>query len=215
MRKWTFISINCLFISLVSSLISCLKEADLPLLKTTEVTNIKTESGLSGGTIIDDGDAKVNVTGICWGTEDNPTIDSHLSVSDKPGDTKFDCLLFGLTPNTYYHVRAFAKNRIGTSYGNEVHFKTLPAIAKVTTIRVTKIWSKSAEVVGNIECAEESIVCAAGFCWDTRENPTFENSHMYWNWRKGSGVLTGQISPMQPGTIYHVRAFAMTVSGIT
>ncbi len=213
MRKWTLIFINCLFISFASSLISCLKEADLPLVKTTEVTNIKTESGLSGGTVIYDGGAKINVTGICWGTEDNPTIAGYLSVSDKPGDTKFDCLLFGLNPNTHYHVRAFAKNRVGTSYGNEVHFKTLPAIANVTTVTVSQIGFRSAIVVGKVECAEESIVHEKGFCWSTRENPTIENTHI--SYGKGSGRYIGWILGIQSATIYHVRAYVIGGSGIT
>jgi hypothetical protein len=34
----------------------------------------------------------------------------------------------GLTPNTLYHVRAYATNSVGTSYGADVTFTTLPVI---------------------------------------------------------------------------------------
>lgn len=212
MRKWVLISMICLVTSLVSSL-SCLKEADLPLLNTTEVGNIKTESAVSGGTIIDDGGARIDVTGICWGTANNPTITNSLSVSRIQGNTKYDCLLFGLTPDTYYHVRAFGKNRVGTSYGNEVHFTTLPIIAKVTTTSVSKILFTIAWVEGKTECDDESIVRERGFCWATKENPTVENTKD--SCGIGSGRYNSWIGPMHPGSIYHVRAYAITALGIT
>lgn len=212
MKKWVLISLICLVITLMS-LLSCLKEADLPLLKTTEVSNIKTESAVSGGTIIDGGGAKIDVTGICWGTVDNPTINNSLSVSRGQGNTKYDCLLFGLTPDTYYHVRTFAKNRVGTSYGNEVHFTALPIIAKVTTTSVSYIWFASAWVEGKTECADECIVREKGFCLATNENPTVEDRKIPCG--IGSGIFRSGTGLIQPGTIYHVRAYAITALGVT
>ena len=39
----------------------------------------------------------------------------------------FTTSITGLTPNTLYHVRAFATNSVGTSYGSDVTFTTLAA----------------------------------------------------------------------------------------
>jgi hypothetical protein len=121
------LAIYC-FVASVATFLSCLKEADLPTLTTTDVSNIKTQSAVSGGTVTNNGGVEIDVSGVCWGTAKNPTIVNSISVSRNEGTGSFDCILFGLTPGTYYHVRAFAKNRAGTAYGNEVHFTALPIV---------------------------------------------------------------------------------------
>jgi len=212
MRKWLLISIICLVISFLSSL-SCLKEAELPILKTAEVSNIKPKSAVSGGTIIDDGGAKINVSGVCWGTADNPTIINSKSVSREEGNANYDCLIFGLKAGTYYHVRAFAKNWVGTAYGNEVHFISLPVITRVTTTSINTIGWTAATAEGKIECNDESIILERGFCRDTMENPAIGNKIICSG--TNSGSYYGEIISMKPGTDYHLRAYAVTTLGIT
>jgi len=54
----------------------------------------------------------------------NPTtVDNHTI--DGSGTGIFVSNLTGLTGGTFYYVRAYATNSVGTSYGNEVTFTTL------------------------------------------------------------------------------------------
>ncbi|MEI7980824.1 MAG: hypothetical protein WCI71_04175, partial [Bacteroidota bacterium] len=62
----------------------------------------------------------------CWSTTPTPTTaGSHTT--DGSGTGTFVSNLTGLTPNTPYYVRAYATNSVGTAYGNELNFTTLPA----------------------------------------------------------------------------------------
>jgi hypothetical protein len=182
--------------------------------KTEEVSNIKTQSAVLGGTVVDDGGAAVDLCGVCWGTADNPAIEGNKKYC-REGTGDFSCLIFDLIPNTYYHVRAFAMNRAGTAYGNEVHFRTKQIIEPEVTTAVDTmsldIFSITAK--GNISCYDETYVIDRGFCWATTPYPTTINNIVRCG--EGPGSFEGFLFPLQQGTIYYVRAYAITIAGIT
>lgn len=95
-----------------------------PTVTTTAVTSITQNTAVSGGNVTADGGSPVIERGICWGTSANPTISgSHLSSGSGIG--AFTLQMSGLTSNTTYHVRAYAKNAQKTGYGEDVSFTTL------------------------------------------------------------------------------------------
>ena len=110
--------------------IRCLAYASastIPAVSTSEVVDITQTTATGGGNVTADGGAPVTARGVCWSTLPNPTItDSHTS--DGTGTGEFVSNLTGLIPNTPYYVRAYATNSVGTAYGNEVTFTTLPAV---------------------------------------------------------------------------------------
>lgn len=73
----------------------------------------------------DDGGAAVTGRGICYSTTENPTI-SNNRTADGSGTGSFTSSLTSLTPDTEYYVRAYVSNSVGTVYGNQVTFTTLP-----------------------------------------------------------------------------------------
>lgn len=94
-----------------------------PVVTTSSVTNITQNSAKCGGNVTSDGGATVTERGICWSTSSNPTINSN-HVSSGSGTGSFTANMTGLNANTTYYVRAYAKNSIGTSYGEQKSFKT-------------------------------------------------------------------------------------------
>ncbi len=98
--------------------------ANLPALTTTDVTNITSSSGVSGGIISSDGGATVTTRGIVWGVNSTPTITLSSKTSDGTGTGNFTSSLSGLSGSTKYYLRAYATNAVGTSYGNEINFTT-------------------------------------------------------------------------------------------
>lgn len=211
MKKWVLISIICLTVSLITS-ISCLKEADLPALKTAEVSTIKEQSASFGGNIINDGGAEIELVGVCWGTEDNPTF-ANLKKFCKSGNINFNCYVFDLIPETYYHVRAFAINRAGTAYGNEVHFRTNRIVAPgiTTTIDTLSLGFVTAKVGGKISGYDKTPILDKGVCWSTAEYPLINNNRD--SFGAGSGSFTDYIAYLQPGAFHYLRAYAVTVAG--
>ena len=96
----------------------------VPTLTTNEVSEIGSSSALGGGNITAEGGAVVTERGLCWSTDQNPTIlDSHAS--NGMGIGSFQVTMSELSPFTTYYVRAYAVSVAGAFYGNEVSFTTL------------------------------------------------------------------------------------------
>jgi len=72
---------------------------------------------MSGGNVSSNGGAAVTARGVCWSTSSNPTTaDNHTD--DGTGTGAFGSSITGLNTNTFYYVRAYATNAVGTAYGN-------------------------------------------------------------------------------------------------
>jgi uncharacterized protein (TIGR02145 family) len=91
-----------------------------PTVTTAEVTSVTSNSAVCGGNVTSEGSSSVTDKGICWNTLDHPTtLDYHTSNGTGPGIFVSDipegnpALLTG----TLYHVRTYAINGAGTSYG--------------------------------------------------------------------------------------------------
>ena len=98
--------------------------ATLPTVTTSTVSSITATSATCGGNVTSDGGASVTARGVCWGTSQNPTVsDSHTTNGNGTGS--YSSSITGLTTNTTYYVRAYARNSVGTAYGAEVSFTTL------------------------------------------------------------------------------------------
>lgn len=109
------------------------KPQDLPLVSTTDVTEITSSTASAGGTITDDGGSAVIARGVCWSTTNDPTI-SDFRTEDGSGAGIFISRITHLQPNTTYFARAYATNSTGTGYGNVVSFTTLIEVSTVTDI---------------------------------------------------------------------------------
>ena len=104
-----------------------------PTVTTQAVSSILTYTATGNGTITDLGSPNPTAYGVCWNTGGTPvTTDSKVDKGAASSTGAFTASMTGLSASTTYHVRAFATNAMGTSYGGEVTFKTAPGINSVT-----------------------------------------------------------------------------------
>ena len=101
---------------------------DFPVVTTTAVDSITKVSAISGGSVTYDGGGTVTARGLAWGMSANPTTAGTVILDPNKGTGTFVSHLTGLTKYTGYHVRAFATNSAGTSYGADIAFTTLADI---------------------------------------------------------------------------------------
>jgi uncharacterized protein (TIGR02145 family) len=97
-----------------------------PILTTTSVTEVSAIGAKSGGNITSDGGSPITAKGVVWSTETAPTVSLVTKTSDGTGTGTFQSTLTGLAGNIKYYVRAYATTGLGTTYGEEKVFTTLP-----------------------------------------------------------------------------------------
>ncbi len=98
----------------------------IPNITTVTFSQISGNSGNSGGTIVSNGGATITAKGVCWSTSPNPTIALTTKTNDGSDSSNFSSTISGLSPVTTYYIRAYATNSVGTAYGQELTFTTLP-----------------------------------------------------------------------------------------
>ena len=182
------------------------------VLTTTKVTEITQTTAVSGGTVTNDGGVEVSARGVCWSTNQSPSINDSKTANGK-GKESFTGNITSLTPNTLYYVRAYATNSVGTSYGEGVSFKTLKAleIPTLTTTKAYEITQTTAVSGGNVTDDGGASVTARGVCWSTNQLPTINDSKT--NNGEGKRAFISNITGLALSTTYYVRAYATNTEG--
>ncbi len=94
------------------------------IVSTTSAISTSSTSFAIGGNVSGDGGATIVERGVVWDTQANPVITNTNKVAKGAGTGSYTLYVNWLTPNTTYHVRAYAINSNGVSYGNDVTVST-------------------------------------------------------------------------------------------
>jgi len=183
----------------------CEKEepANIPVLSTSAVYNITATTATSGGSVINDGGAKIISTGICWGIQPNPSL-SDTKTSDPVGIAQFTSNLVGLQAGTTYHVRAYASNSVGTGYGADINFTTLGQIPSSLTQAATSISVNEATLNGSVNPNHVSTTVSFEYGTSTAYGSTvvpMQNNLI------GNEIISvsAKATDLLPGKLYHFR----------
>ncbi len=114
----------------VSVTTTALSPSVIPIVNTTNVSDVSTNMAVVSGNVISDGGANITSRGFVYDTIPNPTLNHH-NVQNVAGTGTFSNMLTSLSSGTTYHIRAYATNSVGTAYGNELTFTTLSAVAPI------------------------------------------------------------------------------------
>jgi uncharacterized protein (TIGR02145 family) len=209
MKKLIFTPAIFIFFILIAG---CKKDTNPATLTTEPVSDVTFTSAKTGGKISSDGGAGIISKGVCWGTEAEPTISGNFT-NEGEGSDNFVSNITGLVEGTTYHVRAYATNKAGTAYGEEITFTTpVTQVATLSTkeiVNITLVAALSGGIITNDGGAQ---ITGRGICWSTTENPTIESSHT--SDGAGAGEFSSNISDLAEGTVYYVRAYATNNKGI-
>jgi len=211
-------SIGRLFLYLtIILLVSCGSEPDsvpldLPAITTSDVTNVSATAAKGGGNITNNGGSAIAFRGVCWSTSHSPTVDLPTKTNDGIGLGSFESVISNLESNTQYFVRAYAINEKGTSYGEEISFKTRAVAPVITTNEITNITISTASGGGTIVSDGGSAIVSKGICWDTNPNPVVTLGTKT-NDGQGPDNFTSSLNNLSGCTTYYVRAFATNAEG--
>lgn len=196
--------------------------ATVPTVTTGAASSVTTTTATVAGNVTADGGASVTARGVVYGATANPTLATGTTVTAGSGTGGFSASLSGLAAGTTYHVRAYATNSAGSSYGAEATFTTasLPPppppppteAPHVTTGLVSSITASQASVAGNITDDGGASVTARGVVYAMTPNPTLTSGTVI-NAGIGTGAFSATLSGLAASTTYHVRAFATNGEG--
>ncbi len=90
-----------------------------------------------------------------------------------------------------------------------------PEIKKPTVVTksVGEVTETTAKVVGQVTADGGAEVTERGVCWSMEQNPTIEDSHTTDG--ISTGTYTSNLTELNHGTTYYVRAYAINAKGIT
>lgn len=214
-----------LFISSLITLIlfsGCEKEenATIPDLTTDNVEKATANSAIVNYKITYDGGGSIKEHGVCWGTNQNPTIEDNKTINGtgtETGTGSFSSTITELEPNSIYNVRAYATNSAGTAYGAQLTVKTTYGEIEIITTAPTEITSSLAFGGGEI-VNDGGGLLTAGICWSTSENPTIDNNKsnasVDVNGTLKENPFSVRIYNLEPNTTYYFKAFATNSNGI-
>ncbi len=183
------------------------------IITTTTASSIAQTTASSGVTITSNGGAAITANGVCWALTASPTTANSKTTDTAAQSGSFSSSLTGLTANTLYYVRAYATNSVGTVYGNQVSFTTLPNLATLSTTAATSITGASATSGGSISGTAIGTITAAGVAYATTAAPTTSNSVAAAATLVQSGAFTASLTGLAPGTLYYIRAYATSAAG--
>ena len=215
MRKFTRILITFFFLAVS---FSCEKEEKAPIggnkitigtttgstILYTTATVLSAVESIKGNKVIEHGH--------CWGTISGPVVEGSKTTLGSLSDAKtFTSQLDNLAANTSYYIRPYITTEYETIYGKEINIKTIdyskPTVSTGTVSSTTPYLAASG---GNVTRDGGLPVTARGVVWNTTSEPTITNKTGITIDGTGTGSFNSQLTNLQPGTTYYLRAYAIS-----
>ena len=187
------------------------------VVRTTESTSLGLQVTLNGEYLYEDAQYAPSEVGFVYSTYHNPSNGGTRIKSKVNNETKiFSAKIEGLSNVTYY-VQAYAKNKIGTEYG-EVRSFVISNIPVVTTLFPTNIMPESATLNGQIEYEGDPAYSERGFVYSTTfHRPTIDDPIDATKRVPVSGKNNEfriNISSLIENSVYYIRAYATYDGGV-
>lgn len=212
-----FLKLSLMIVMALSA--GCSKTSDgggkLPEIITSVVDIITPVSAICSGNIGSSGGSALSERGVCWSTGHLPVIaDNKVTGGTETGEFSF--VITGLSQQTEYFARAFATNRIGTVYGEELQFTTTTdhtgetgtvedaggntyqtigigsQIWMTENLKTTKL-NNGTDIAQVTENAAWSSLTGPGYCWyDNDEVANKETYGALYNWYT---VISSRLCP--------------------
>lgn len=185
----------------------------LPALGSVAISNITSTSASLQGTITSHGGEDVAEAGFYYSTDESLDPSNSIQIEIKSPGTTFSKSIEGLTPNTKYYVKSYAKNSIGTTYSAVTNFTTLASTPVVNTVGSSSITATSAVLSGTVVTDNGGTIQERGFVWLQGSGvPTIDSNKIKATGTTGDYTIT--LEGLEPNQTYSYRAYAYNSLGV-
>lgn len=202
-----------------------LDPAKAPLLvKTSTAFAITENSVMISSMLASDGASPITDYGHVYSeTSGTPSLGSSIKIPNGSFSgvfpAKFSSTLGALKSNTTYHIRPYATNNVGTSYGDVMDIKTALAMSATpleSSTTVDDLTANSFHVTSTISSNGKGFITQYGHVCSTSKSPTLYAAEM-----AASDASKGQLpakfsndmANLESNTTYYVRPFATNEKG--
>ncbi len=188
-------------------------------INTLECTDVKGTTAIFNAELLCEGNPKYTERGFVYSTTQQPTVDNTIAKLTVPVDEKlqYSAQAVDLAANTTYYVRAYAVSVLGTFYStNQVSFVVQTSAPTVVTdsIKDLNIENGTAIFNGKVTYVGDPAYTERGFVYGTVPNPTIDDTKKVVS-GTGEGAFSANITGLEEGNTYYVRAYAQNVKGVS
>lgn len=205
-----------LLLGLVTIFSSCTKE-DIPTFDELNVNTVTLESARLRCPFTIVNNLTIENSGVCWGTEANPTINDSVKYVDIVNSV-VSAEIDGLAPNMTYYARAFVKTTAGLKYSTQSIITTptfevtMQSSILSDTLFATTVAVLVSDMTSTSSTRFDAFVTEKGFVYGLEANPDLTDNVVY-NTSILVPTFTSNINGLTAGTTYHVRSFVNTNTG--
>ena len=192
-----------------------------PTVTTKAATGVGNTEVTGNGVIASNGGVPITERGFVYSLNENPTVDSGTKVASSSVTDAFTARLTPLSTGTAYHIRAYAVNSAGISYGEDIVIRTLTpqtaGPAKITTDTPAGTLFHGMTLSANIATNVGDVITQRGFVYSaTNISPEYgDKDAQTVGAGHGTGPFTATLTDLTPGATYYVRAYASGSSGFS
>ncbi|MBN1951405.1 MAG: fibrobacter succinogenes major paralogous domain-containing protein [Bacteroidales bacterium] len=207
------IALNSLLLLIFTSGCQKIDYRRIVKLQTGEFSQLTAISVQVQGNLLDMGDDAVTQHGICYATQENPTLNDQVgNLGEAEIAGTYSVSLSALAPATTYYYRAYARIGEEVVYAGEVkNFTTRDGMVDISTTGSSEVTASSFTIGGTIENDGGAAVTSRGICWGTSPNPTVDNNPITLG--EGTGSFSTNITDLEMNVTYYIRAWATNAIG--
>lgn len=202
--------------SLYDNYVRAVRKDVAPEVSILPVNNISESSVTFNGRIENSGSPEYTERGFVYSTSHLPTTSDMTIRSYTPESSmEFSADVSNLTFGSVYYIRAYATNTAGTVYSEETTLRFTNQLPTVETLQVSDITETTAVLHGSIVSKGIPDYTERGFVYSsTFTNPAIESDEKIQVSGWGIGDYSANLSGLETGTTYHVRAYAINSEGV-
>lgn len=183
---------------------------ELATLQTNEAEDVAAKQAVVWGMIGNNGGSSISERGVCYGITTNPSYEgTKKNASVTKGSGEFKVELIDLEGGTVYYARAYAVNKKGVAYGNQISFKTKDLASPLLVLGAVKVAGAN-DLFFDVNLKEHGdlTIQEIGLVYNTSKEPTVANNKIARD--KVETNFKQRISNLTPETLYYVRPYAVT-----
>ena len=178
------------------------QSTSIPTVTTASASSVTETSAAVGGNVTAYGGATVTEKGVYYGTSSNPES-TGTKVQIGSGTGSFSKTITGLTANTTYYVKAYAKNSEGTAYGSQGSFTT----TQTQLSAPTGVSASNGTYTDKVRITWNGVNGASYYRVYRNTSNSSSSASAVSNWQSGTSYDNNSVTP---GTTYYYWVKAAT-----